>query len=630
VLVVGILATFQYHWIGQLSTAERERLQKSLGSQADDFADAFDAELLWIEVAFQAGGAVGPDAAEPFARAYDAWREKARFPQIVRSVYLVDAAGKDVPIRQYHPDQRRFVAVEWPAELTEVRSRLVQSHKVMAADRVLAGQRLPKESTVVLLREPIVPSVPALVVSLPAVDQTHVPAPPGGFSLRLGSSYLVVHLDRDAIRSSILPALAAEYFAGREADAYRIAIVDAQDRSNVVFSRGSEPGGHLDPRHADATVPLFALRFALNGRIAPRMGRPPGSTPASAGPALPLSHATGPGPGAAGTVAIYVESRTVPKGDVLRVSARPPGGAGWELLLQHPAGSLDAAVAAARRRNLWISFGILAVLAVGVALVVINAQRSERLAAQQMDFVATVSHELRTPLAVIRSAAQNLSAGVVHDPQKTRYYGELIELEGRRLTDMVERVLEYAGLAGARRPATARPLDPARLVNDAINSWTCTLDLQHVDVTLDVANPLPPVHADEQALGRALDNLIANALKHGADGRWIGVSAHRARARGQDEVQIAVSDRGHGIDTDGLAHLFEPFYRGREAVERQVPGSGLGLSLVKRIAEVHGGRVSVTSTPGQGATFTIHLPAAAPDPALETTPEGVAADAHRV
>ena len=94
-----------------------------------------------------------------------------------------------------------------------------------------------------------------------------------------------------------------------------------------------------------------------------------------------------------------------------------------------------------------------------VGLIVVNARRSERLAAQQMDFVATVSHELRTPLAVIRSAAQNLSAGVVHDGEQAQRYGDLIEDEGRRLTDMVEQVLEYAGLSGNRRPVMARPVD---------------------------------------------------------------------------------------------------------------------------------------------------------------------------
>src|SRR5262249_46458211 len=78
--------------------------------------------------------------------------------------------------------------------------------------------------------------------------------------------------------------------------------------------------------------------------------------------------------------------------------------------------------------------------------------------------------------------------------------------------------------------------------------------------------------------------------------------------RRRDEVQVSVSDRGRGIDAGDLPHIFEPFYRGRHAIDRQIDGSGLGLSLVKRIAEVHGGRVTAASTRGQGATFTLHIP----------------------
>src|SRR6185295_15499223 len=123
-------------------------------------------------------------------------------------------------------------------------------------------------------------------------------------------------------------------------------------------------------------------------------------------------------------VSIFVESRGSATNDVVKFNAIS---AAWQLRLQHTAGSLDAAVEAARQRNLWLSFGILTVLAAGVVLIVVNAQRSQKLAAQQMDFVATVSHELRTPLTVIRSAAQNLSAGVVADTTQARQYGDLIE-----------------------------------------------------------------------------------------------------------------------------------------------------------------------------------------------------------
>lgn len=298
----------------------------------------------------------------------------------------------------------------------------------------------------------------------------------------------------------------------------------------------------------------------------------------------------------------------------------------WRLVLQHGAGSLDAAVSQVRRRNLALSFGILTVLVAGVVLVVVNARRSEQLASRQMDFVATVSHELRTPLAVIRSAAQNLSAGVITEPAQARRYGDLIEGEGRRLTDMVEQVLEYAGLGGNRRIRPSGPIDVALLVNDVITSCQASIDQAGfaVDIsTTDGGREVPRVIGDEDALRRCLHNLVTNALKYGGDGRWLGVTVRGPAVRAGREVRIAVSDRGRGIDGAELAHLFEPFYRGRYAIERQIHGSGLGLSLVKRIVESHGGRVSVASVVGEGATFTLHLPAAMAMPADQPLGESV-------
>jgi signal transduction histidine kinase len=319
-----------------------------------------------------------------------------------------------------------------------------------------------------------------------------------------------------------------------------------------------------------------------------------------------------PAEGAANQFSLVLEDHEAPKPPTAETVSRAAavlGATSWQLLLQHADGSLDQAVRNARLRNLWLSFSILSVLAASVGLIVLNARRSERLAAQQMDFVATVSHELRTPLAVIRSAAQNLSAGVVHDPAQARRYGDLIDTEGRRLTDMVEQVLEYAGLSGNRRPMRAQAVAVAPLLDEVVASCAPLYEPQGFDVQVESAADLPAVPADPEAIRRALTNLVTNAIKHGADGRWIGVTAVSAKTRGRTEVQIAVSDRGRGIDAADLPHVFEPFYRGQRAVDRQIQGNGLGLSLVRRIAEAHGGRVTVVSAPASGTTFTLHLPA---------------------
>jgi signal transduction histidine kinase len=135
-------------------------------------------------------------------------------------------------------------------------------------------------------------------------------------------------------------------------------------------------------------------------------------------------------------------------------------------------------------------------------------------------------------------------------------------------------------------------------------------------VTIEYEAPADPgsVPGDEAALRRAFQNLLGNAIKYGAGGRWVGVTACRAG----HGVEVRVSDRGIGIPAAEHERIFEPFYRAPEVVAAQIQGAGIGLSLVKRILDAHRGRVSVTSVPGEGSTFAVWLPgeagAAAPGP----------------
>jgi signal transduction histidine kinase len=130
-------------------------------------------------------------------------------------------------------------------------------------------------------------------------------------------------------------------------------------------------------------------------------------------------------------------------------------------------------------------------------------------------------------------------------------------------------------------------------------------------VSLDLPTDLPMVAGDGPALRAALQNLVANAVKYGGPAPQVRIRARADRAAGRDDVLVVVEDDGLGIVAEDRKHIFEPFYRGRDAVARQIQGSGLGLSLVRRIAEAHGGTVSVKSEHGRGSVFTLRLPAIA-------------------
>jgi signal transduction histidine kinase len=314
-----------------------------------------------------------------------------------------------------------------------------------------------------------------------------------------------------------------------------------------------------------------------------------------------------------GPVSIFVQqngpqnSTTAPGASRVSATIASPR---WRLLVQHPAGSLEAAVNAARRRNLIISSSVLSVLGASVGLLVLSTRRAQELARQQMEFVAAVSHELRTPLAVIRSAGENLADGVVKSDAEIRKYGDLVRNEGRRLTDMVEQILEFAGIDAGQRVFILTPVPLAPMLHDTVQARRSLLESAGIRVDYDIADRLPPVLGDEAALRRVFDNLVGNAIKYGEPGGWLGL---RARAIGR-EVHVTVADHGIGIAPSDQPRIFEPFYRAPDVIAARIQGTGLGLSLVQRIVRAHGGTVIVHSEPGSGSEFTVALPAASEEP----------------
>jgi two-component system phosphate regulon sensor histidine kinase PhoR len=173
----------------------------------------------------------------------------------------------------------------------------------------------------------------------------------------------------------------------------------------------------------------------------------------------------------------------------------------------------------------------------------------------------------------------------------------------------VERVLQLAGL-GSGRPLPVAPVSAGAVVHDAVQQSAPDALRAGVEVQVDVAADLPALIGDASSLRSAVQNLVGNAVKYAGVDRWVLVGVTSLGTGDDAEVRIAVEDHGPGLDAEERRKVFEPFYRGREAVANQIQGSGLGLSLVRRIVEAHGGRVELESEPGRGSTFTICLPAA--------------------
>ncbi|HNH83130.1 MAG TPA: ATP-binding protein, partial [Acidobacteriota bacterium] len=146
------------------------------------------------------------------------------------------------------------------------------------------------------------------------------------------------------------------------------------------------------------------------------------------------------------------------------------------------------------------------------------------------------------------------------------------------------------------------------LVESALIPYAPLLDEGNFSVEVELESELPFLYGEMAALRRALQNLLSNAMKYSGDQRWIRITARLYKTESRSEIWLAVTDKGVGIKPGDVPHIFDQFFRSSEAVEAQIHGSGLGLSLVKHIVEAHGGHISVQSQPGLGSTFTLHLP----------------------
>jgi two-component system phosphate regulon sensor histidine kinase PhoR len=232
--------------------------------------------------------------------------------------------------------------------------------------------------------------------------------------------------------------------------------------------------------------------------------------------------------------------------------------------------------------------------------------REAKVAKLQTDFVNKVSHDLRTPLTSIRMFVETLQLGRLQDPARQAEALEIIAEETARLSGLINRLLDWARMESGKRSYELRREEVPRIVDAALQAFEPQRLGHQVELTREVAQDLPPVWADPNALSEALLNLLNNAHKYTGPVKKIEVSARKEGPT----VVIRVADNGPGIEPREQKRIFEKFYRGKDPITRAVEGTGLGLSMVKHIVAGHGGQVSVQSEVGKGATFTIVLPAA--------------------
>lgn len=278
------------------------------------------------------------------------------------------------------------------------------------------------------------------------------------------------------------------------------------------------------------------------------------------------------------------------------------------------------------RRRLWGAIGlVLAATVAGLGALFSTwraFERQRRLGEMKSNFVSSVSHELRAPIASVTLMAESLERGTVQETVRQKEYLRLIVQECRRLSSLVANVLDFSRMEQGRSRYNFEPTDLDQVVSRTIEVMRPYAEQRQIRLACGSGpegGHVPWPACDAAAIQQALVNLVDNAIKHSPAGSMVTVGIdtsaqdEKGSLAGRDEAarpvaRLYVEDRGAGIAEGEKERIFEPFYRGGSELLRETPGIGIGLTIVRHIAQAHGGRVVVDSAVGRGSRFTIELP----------------------
>ncbi|MDM8007464.1 MAG: HAMP domain-containing sensor histidine kinase [Phycisphaerae bacterium] len=285
-----------------------------------------------------------------------------------------------------------------------------------------------------------------------------------------------------------------------------------------------------------------------------------------------------------------------------------PVGAGmpeWQLALYLDESEVIARASHGQRAvYLWIGISTIVLIAAVCILLARFLARQTRLTRLKTDLIATVSHELRTPLAGTRALVETLLEGRYRDEDQVREYLQLIARENNRLSRLIDNFLTFSRMERNKRAFEQAPVSISDIVQAAVEAVSDRFNTPQSRLELQVAENLPTVIGDREALVTVLVNLLDNAYKYTGDNKHVILRANVS----DHQVCLEVEDNGIGIPRRAIRKIFDRFYQVDQNLARKTTGCGLGLSIVQFIVRSHGGTVDARSRPGKGTCFTVRLP----------------------
>lgn len=265
---------------------------------------------------------------------------------------------------------------------------------------------------------------------------------------------------------------------------------------------------------------------------------------------------------------------------------------------------IERQVAASRRANLGLIVLSTTLTFISLTVLFFLGRRERQVRKLKEDFISNVSHELKTPLSLIRMFSEMLCTGRVKNENAQLEYQKIIHNESDRMSRLINNLLDFASLDRDRRTRNFEKIDVSKLIAKGLEAYRLQIQKDGFCLDVDVQPGIPETWADPNALTMALFNLLDNSVKYSGDSRDIGVRV----ALSNGSIDFSVRDSGVGVSKKEQEKIFEKFYRGNNETVKRTRGSGIGLSITRDVAEMHGGEVLVASEPGVGSTFTIRIP----------------------
>jgi two-component system, OmpR family, phosphate regulon sensor histidine kinase PhoR len=246
----------------------------------------------------------------------------------------------------------------------------------------------------------------------------------------------------------------------------------------------------------------------------------------------------------------------------------------------------------------------LSVIFISLTFIYLAGRRERQLRQLKEDLISNVSHELKTPLSLIRMFSEMLKSGRIKNDETREEYYRIIHNESDRMTRLINNLLDFSRLGKNAGAKHFERINIATLVGEELEAYRHEIHKEGFQILVDIDETAPDTYADPNAITMAFFNLLDNAVKYSGNEKQIRISVSQS----DQCVDLSVADKGLGIPKSEQQKIFDKFYRGNSPLVRKIRGSGIGLSITKNVAEMHGGEVLIDSEPGKGSKFTLRIP----------------------